>query len=300
MSKLENAVPGYKYLIVEPYTPNIGAVIHDFDLANIGDEGVRAELRKALVEFQVLFFRKQQLTPEQQIAVARVFGDPDKAKAFFPRHATQNLIEVLETRPVGHRYGTDQWHADITFSANPPTGTVLYSHVIPPSGGDTLWASASAVYDSLPKSLQAYLEELEAVHSFEHSGWPNYFAQLDNGEAIYRQARADHLPVVHPVIRTHPETGEKVLFVNAFTTHFVNYHTQKRVRFGQDYNKNGSDLMQYLISQAYNPEYQVRWRWKPYSMAIWDNRSTQHYAVMDYPPCHRKMERAGIIGEKTY
>ena len=138
MSKLENAVPGYKYLIVEPYTPNIGAVIHDFDLSNIGDESTRAELRKALVEFQVLFFRRQQLSPEQQIAVARVFGDPDKAKAFFPRHETQNLIEVLETRPAGHRYGTDQWHADITFSANPPTGTVLYSHVIPPAGGDTL------------------------------------------------------------------------------------------------------------------------------------------------------------------
>lgn len=103
MSKLENAVPGYRNLIIEPYTPNIGAVIHDFDLANIGDEGVRAELRKALVEFQVLFFRRQKLTPEQHIAVARVFGDPDKAKAFFPRHETQNLIEVLETRPVGHR-----------------------------------------------------------------------------------------------------------------------------------------------------------------------------------------------------
>ena len=104
----------------------------------------------------------------------------------------------------------------------------------------------------------------------------------------------------HPVVRTHPETGEKVLFVNAFTTHFVNYHTPNRVRYGQDYNKNGSDLMQYLISQAYNPEYQVRWRWKPYSMAIWDNRSTQHYAVMDYPPCHRKMERAAIIGDKPF
>ena len=104
----------------------------------------------------------------------------------------------------------------------------------------------------------------------------------------------------HPVVRIHPETGEKVLFVNAFTTHFVNYHTPSRVRFGQDYNKSGSDLMQYLISQAYNPEYQVRWRWKPYSVAIWDNRSTQHYAVMDYPPCHRKMERAAIVGDRPF
>jgi taurine dioxygenase len=102
----------------------------------------------------------------------------------------------------------------------------------------------------------------------------------------------------HPVVRTHPETGEKVLFVNAFTTHFTNFHNAANVRVGQDYTRGGSDLLQYLISQAAIPEYQVRWRWEPNSVAIWDNRSTQHYAVMDYPPCHRKMERAGIIGTK--
>ncbi len=281
MSRLENAVPGYKKLIVEPYTPNIGALIHDFDLADISDESVRGELRKALVEFQVLFFRKQQLTPEQQIAVARVFGDPDKAKAFFPRHATEKLIEVLETRPVGHRYGTDQWHADITFSANPPTGTVLYSHVIPPSGGDTLWASATAVYDSLPKSLQVYLEELEAVHSFEHSGWPNYFAQLENGEAIYRQARADNLPVVHPVIRTHPVTGRKLVYVNPnFTDRIKGLSRQQ-----------SDALLAFLFAQFQRPEFQARLRWETNTVAIWDNRATVHYATADYDNQHRLLHR---------
>ena len=104
----------------------------------------------------------------------------------------------------------------------------------------------------------------------------------------------------HPVVRTHPETGEKVLFVNAFTTHFTNFHNADNVRVGQDYAPGASQLLQYLISQAFIPEYQVRWRWKPNSMAMWDNRSTQHYAVMDYPPCHRKMERAGIVGDATF
>ncbi|MBZ5710768.1 TauD/TfdA family dioxygenase [Nannocystis pusilla] len=99
-------------------------------------------------------------------------------------------------------------------------------------------------------------------------------------------------------MRTHPETGEKVLFVNAFTTHFTNYHTISHVRVGQDQNMGGAALLQYLIGQAYIPEYQVRWRWRPNSFAIWDNRSTQHYAVMDYPPCHRKMERAAILGDR--
>ena len=102
------------------------------------------------------------------------------------------------------------------------------------------------------------------------------------------------------MVRTHPETGEKILFVNAFTTHFTNYHTPENVRFGQDANPGASLLLNYLVSQAFIPEFQVRFRWKPNSMAIWDNRCTQHYAVMDYPPCHRKMERAGIIGDKPY
>ena len=104
----------------------------------------------------------------------------------------------------------------------------------------------------------------------------------------------------HPVVRTHPETGEKVLFVNSFTTHFTNFHTAENVRYGQDYAPGGSNLLNYLAARAAIPEYQVRWRWCPNSVAIWDNRSTQHYAVMDYWPAVRKMERAGIIGDKPY
>ena len=104
----------------------------------------------------------------------------------------------------------------------------------------------------------------------------------------------------HPVVRTHPETGEKVLFVNSFTTHFTNFHTAENVRYGQDYAPGGANLLNYLIGRAAIPEYQVRWRWQPNSVAIWDNRCTQHYAVMDYWPAVRKMERAGIIGDKPY
>jgi taurine dioxygenase len=103
----------------------------------------------------------------------------------------------------------------------------------------------------------------------------------------------------HPVVRTHPETGERILNVNSFTTHFTNYHQPNRVRVGQDFTAGSAQLLQYLVSQAMIPEYQVRFRWAPNSIAIWDNRSTQHYAVMDYPPCHRKMERAGIMGDSN-
>ncbi|PKO92831.1 MAG: taurine catabolism dioxygenase [Betaproteobacteria bacterium HGW-Betaproteobacteria-10] len=290
MSKLENVVPGYKTLLIEPYTPNIGAVVHDFDLANIQDTGVRAELKKALFEFQVLFFRNQHLSPEQQTEVARVFGDPDKTKAFFPRHESVKSIELIETRPVGHRYGTDQWHADISFSANPPTGTVLYSHVIPASGGDTLWSSATAVYDSLPKSLQLYLEELEAVHSFEHSGWPNYFAQLEDGEAVYRKARADNLPVVHPVIRTHPVTGKKLVYVNPnFTDRIKGLSRQQ-----------SDALLVFLFAQFQRPEFQARLRWEEKTVAIWDNRATVHYATADYGNQHRLLHRITFGEDRAF
>jgi taurine dioxygenase len=149
-------------------------------------------------------------------------------------------------------------------------------------------------YERLPEDVKARIADLRANHSFHSS----FGAAMPIEKRL--AMKAQYPDAEHPVVRTHPETGEKVLFVDAFTTHFVNYHSENRVRFGQDYNQAGGDLLQYLISQAYIPEYQVRWRWKPNSVAIWDNRSTQHYAVMDYPPCHRKMERAGIVGDRPF
>ena len=290
MSKVESAIPGYIKLEIEPYTPNIGAIIHNLDLAKIEDEATKNELRKALVDFQVLFFRKQDLSPQQHIAFARIFGDPDKAKAFFPRHKEESVIEVLEAKPAGHTYGTDQWHTDITFSANPPTGTVLYSRIIPPSGGDTLWASGTAVYDSLPQHLQAYLETLEATHSFEHSGWPNYFAQLENGQELHRQARADHLPVVHPVIRKHPITGKKIVYVNPnFTDRIKGLSRQQ-----------SDALLAFLFAQFQRPEFQARLRWEKDTVAIWDNRATQHYAANDYGSSHRLLHRVTFGEDKAF
>lgn len=290
MSRLGDAVPGYKQLVVEPYTPNIGAVVQDFDLRQIQEESIRADLRKALAEFQVLFFRKQTLTSEELIAVAQVFGDPDKAKAFFPRHAAHQVIEILESREAGNRYGTDQWHSDISFVANPPTGTVLYSQVAPASGGDTVWASATAVYDSLPRSLQIYLEELEATHSFEHSGWPPYFAGQPDGEAQYRKARNDHRPVVHPVIRTHPVTGRKIVFVSPNFTDRI-----------QGLSRPESDaLLSFLFARFQRPEFHARLRWEKNTVAIWDNRSTVHYGVADYGAQHRLLHRITFGEDKPF
>lgn len=262
----------YRHLNIERLSPLIGANVHDFDLSKLTGDALRAELRHALAEFQVLFFRRQDLTPEQLIRVAEVFGDPAKAKAFFPRLSEHETVEVIETAPDVPKYGVDQWHADITFYHNPPTGTVLYSRKIPPIGGDTVWASATAAYDLAPDGLKPWLETLEAVHSFEHSGWPDYFEHIPDGKERYTKARADYLPTVHPVVRTHPVTGKKILYVNPNFTDRI-----------KDLSRNASDaLLQLLFGLFEKPETQIRLRWEPDTVAIWDNRATVHYAVNDY------------------
>ncbi|MCY1443476.1 Alpha-ketoglutarate-dependent taurine dioxygenase [compost metagenome] len=209
-----------------------------------------------------------------------------------PEHP--GLVQIYKRPDQPNDRYENAWHTDATWREAPPMGCVLRCVECPPVGGDTLWANMVLAYENLPNDVKARIEDLRARHSIEASF--GAAMPLDKRLAL----KAQFPDAEHPVVRTHPETGEQVLFVNAFTTHFSNYHTPQRVRFGQDANPGAGDLLRYLISQAYLPEYQVRWRWKPNSVAIWDNRSTQHYAVMDYPPCHRKMERAGIIGSRTF
>ena len=172
-------------------------------------------------------------------------------------------------------------------------GSVLRCVESPPVGGDTIWVDMAEAYRRLPEHVKTQIEGLRARHSIEAS----FGAAMP---AEQRRGLHTRFPdAEHPVVRTHPETDEKVLFVNAFTTHFVNWHTPENVRFGFDYAPGASELLNYLVRQAFVPEYQVRWRWTPNSFAIWDNRSTQHYAVQDYWPAVRKMERAGIVGTPT-
>ena len=280
----------FTHFTVDPTTPSIGAEVDGIDLAAIESPEVQDELRRALVEYQVLFFRRQTLTPDQQLALARVFGDPEKAKAFFPRHHNHSAIEVIESRPGIPNYGTDQWHADITFVENPPTGTVLYAKEVPPAGGDTLWTSAIRVYDALPVSLQKALEDLEAIHSFAHSGWPNYFLSQPDGEGVYRRARAEYLPVVHPVIRTHPVSGRKLVYVNPnFTDRIKGFSRQE-----------SDGLLTFLFGLFLRPEAQTRLRWEKDTVAIWDNRSTLHYASSDYHQHHRLMHRVTFGEDKAF
>ena len=173
-------------------------------------------------------------------------------------------------------------------------GCVLRCVETPPVGGDTIWVNMALAYENLPARVKEQIKDLRARHSIEST----FGARMPIEQR--HQLRERFPDAEHPVVRTHPETGEKILFVNSFATHLVNYHTPENVRYGIDYAPGAGNLLTYLASQAQIPEYQVRWRWTENSVAIWDNRSTQHYAVQDYWPAVRKMERAGIIGDAPF
>ena len=280
---------------VEPLTCAIGAELSNVDLgAASRDPGLVAEIRKLLLQYRVLFFRDQDITRAEHVAFARHFGELEDHPVAGSDPDHPGLVRIYKNPDSPNDRYENAWHADATWREKPPFGCVLRCVECPPVGGDTMWANMVLAYDKLPAHTKTQIAGLRARHSIEAS----FGAAMPADKRL--ALKAQFPDAEHPVVRTHPETGEKILFVNAFTTHFSNFHTADNVRVGQDYSHGGSDLLRYLVSQAFIPEYQVRWRWKRNSMAMWDNRSTQHYAVIDYPPCHRKMERAGIIGEATY
>ncbi|NUA28606.1 TauD/TfdA dioxygenase family protein [Cupriavidus basilensis] len=280
---------------VEQLTCAIGAELTGVKLADaIHDGDLFAEIRSALIRHRVVFLRDQDMTRAEHVAFARRFGELEDHPVAGSDPEHPGLVRIYKNPDQPNDRYENAWHSDATWREAPPFGCVLRCVECPPVGGDTMWANMVLAYENLPDHIKSHIADLRARHSIEASF----------GAAMPIQKRlalkAQFPDAEHPVVRTHPDTGEKVLFVNAFTTHFTNFHTPQRVRFGQDANPGAGLLLSYLISQASIPEYQVRWRWQPDSVAIWDNRSTQHYAVMDYPPCHRKMERAGIIGDTTF
>jgi len=280
---------------VEPLTCAIGAELGNIDLGVASrDADIVAEIRALLLKHKVLFFRDQDITRAEHVAFARHFGELEDHPVAGSDPEHPGLVRIYKSPDSpGDRY-ENSWHTDATWREKPPFGCVLRCVECPPVGGDTTWVNMALAYERLPQQVKDRIAPLRARHSIEAS----FGAAMPIEKRLALHAQFPDAE--HPVVRTHPETGEKVLFVNAYTTHFTNFHNPDNVRYGQDYAPGGSQLLQYLVSQAFIPEYQVRFRWRPNSVAMWDNRSTQHYAVMDYPPCHRKMERAGIVGDAPY
>lgn len=265
---------------VSPLTPRIGAEIDGVDLTRELPDETIAEIRQALLTYKVIFFRDQDITQEQHIAFARRFGDLE-IHPMTPSDQPNPEVFHLTARP-GVGRGANVWHSDVTWREIPSLGSILRACVMPQIGGDTLFSDMVAAYEGLSPAMKEWLGTLTAVHD------GGIFGTIKGEtEDSFREL---YPPQEHPVVRTHPETGERSLYVNsAFTTHIVGL------------SKKESDwLLEHLYSQASVPEYQCRFRWKVNSIAFWDNRSCQHYAVADYFPAPRVMERVTVIGDRPY
>ncbi|KWT74711.1 MULTISPECIES: TauD/TfdA family dioxygenase [unclassified Variovorax] len=281
---------------VEPLTCTIGAEVGNVHLGAVAeDDDLLAEVRRLLLRHRVIFFRDQDITRAEHVAFARRFGELEDHPVVGSHPDHPGLVQIYKTPDSPPERNENSWHTDATWREIPPMGCVLRCVECPPVGGDTMWMNMVEAYRQLPDDIKAKIEPLRARHGIESS----FGAAMPIEQRLALKAK--YPDAEHPVVRTHPETGEKILFVNgSFTTHFTNYNTPANVRFGLDKAPGSTHLLSYLVSQANIPEYQVRFRWKKNSVAFWDNRSTQHYAVMDYPPCHRRMERAAIVGDRPF
>lgn len=272
----------YRILEIEPLAPTIGARVRGVQLADDHSEEVMIELRRALLEWKVLFFPGQDLTQDAHRDFAVRWGDIE-VHPFFqyvnPGQRGDHVVNLAKDDKTGGY--ENHWHHDVTWRPRPSFGAVLRAVEIPEVGGDTCWADAGAAYDLLPDDLKARIEGLEAVHD-----WRQSFGTKMPADAVEKLA-VEHPPAVHPVVRVHPETGRRTLFVNrVFTQHIV----------GMD-RADSDALLARLIAQYDRPEIQVRYRWSAGDVAFWDNRATLHYAISDYHPNRRVMERISIVGD---
>ncbi|QIP83244.1 taurine dioxygenase [Streptomyces sp. Tu 2975] len=280
---LERMAPGtpqpeYKLLEISPLTPHIGAELGGVDLSRPISDELAAELRQALLEWKVVYFRDQHgFTHDNHVALAGVWGEPE-VNPFFPKSETVGVSRLAkDAMAVGQE---NIWHSDHSFMAAPALGSVLRAVEVPPAGGDTMWADMGAAYDNLSEDMKARIEGLTAVHDWV----PSWGATMTEEQiAHFRQTLE---PVEHPVVVRHPVSGRKTLYVNEpFTTRIVGLPEEEN-----------RELLDTLVLQARIPEYQVRFHWQPDSIAIWDNIAVQHYAINDYFPLPRVMERIAVAG----
>ncbi|QKZ07382.1 taurine dioxygenase [Pseudomonas eucalypticola] len=275
-------------LTITPISPAIGAVISGIDIAQPITAEHRDAIEQALLKHHVIFFRDQPITPQQQARFAAQFGDLH-IHPIYPNVPEQPEVLILDTAVTDVRDNAI-WHTDVTFLPTPAMGAVLSAKLIPPYGGDTLWASGIAAYEALSEPLKRLLDALTATHDFTKSFPLERFGSTPQDLARWEEARRKNPPISHPVIRTHPVSGRKSLFVSdGFTTRINELEAAE-----------SDAILKLLFAHATRPEFFVRWRWQENDVAFWDNRSTQHYAVDDYRPARRVMQRATILGDAPF
>lgn len=269
---------------VDALTPTIGALIRGVDLSTKADVVTLERIYELLIKHLVIFLPDQDLSPDSHLAFAESFGELDTPHHVYPSVPGHERIVLLENdgeRPPN----TDVWHSDLTFKQDPPFASILYSKVVPQSGGDTLWASMYAAYEALPDDVKSHIETLSAVHTMG-SYWNEYFKR--GGTALINAAMVELGASVHPIAPRHPVTSRPFLYVNRhFTTHVLGMTSGDSQR-----------LLAYLFDHINQPDFQVRFRWRSGTVAMWDNRVTQHYAVRDYLPGYRCMHRVTVVNDR--
>jgi taurine dioxygenase len=275
-------------LQITPLSSALGAQISGVDLSRDLSAEQRNAIEQALLEHQVLFFREQPITPQQQARFAARFGDLH-IHPIYPNVPGQPEVLILDTAVTDVRDNA-VWHTDVTFLPTPAMGAVLSAKQLPAYGGDTLWASGIAAFEALSRPMQSLLDGLSATHDFTRSFPLERFGTTAADLARWEETRRKNPPLSHPVIRTHPVSGRKALFVNdGFTT-----------RINELEPAESEAILKLLFAHTTRPEFTIRWRWQENDVAMWDNRVTQHYAVDDYRPQRRVMHRATILGDVPF
>lgn len=272
----------YQTITVEPLSPTIGAEIGGVRMGSDVPAEQVAEIRRALLEWKVVFFRDQDVSVAEHVAFGRYFGELE-IHPFTPNREDHPEVVVIH-HDERSKTGQNRWHSDVTWRLEPSLGSILRARIVPPVGGDTLFADMFAAYEGLTDEVKEKIDGATAVHSFEH----NFGARMT---AEQREKFLEKYPRArHPVVRTHPESGRKGIYVNAaFTTRIEGMEEDESRR-----------LLRHLYRQASIPEYQCRFRWQENSVAFWDNRAVQHYAAFDYHPQTRRVERVTVVGDRPY
>jgi len=279
-------------LETHPIAGALGAEISGVDLAKPLTNSQTAEVKQALWDHKVIFFRDQEITPEDHLRIAAMFGDIYRVPFVKARDDFPDIIDIVKEPADAGKYNFGGvWHSDATFDQRPPMGSVLYSLDSPPYGGDTLWTDMEAAFAALSDGMREMLQGLTALHSAARNyGSGGYFNDAEKQSVsmtIDPDAKGDEL-VEHPVVRTHPETGNKSLFVNPVYT----------MRFKDMTEEESQPLLDFLYAHATRPEFQCRFDWSTHAVAIWDNRCTMHFAINDYDGHRRHMNRVTIAGER--
>jgi taurine dioxygenase len=275
----------YENFDVQPVAGRIGAEIVGVDLNTDLSDLVIAEIRKALIQYKVIFFRRQNLDEKGHIAFASRFGQLTSAHPTVPALDCEHQ-EVFDIDYTKYTPFTDHWHTDVTYVDRPPLGSVLRAVVIPPYGGDTVWANTVAAYEDLPVYLKALADQLWVVHSND-SDYADSTVDVSNSVREYAKVFQSNIyETIHPAVRVHPESGERSLLLGGFATRIKGLSTI-----------DSYETLHLLQSYVTRLENTVRWRWQLGDVAFWDNRSTQHYAIADYGNQPRRVQRVTIVGD---